>query len=178
MIRHTIALLLLAGVALAQPIRPTLFEIPGHGRLRVVIPLEWTATAKVNAQPSAAIVHVFPLRGAAFDGQMTTVWLDQANRARMTPDTIKANVRKSAETLLKNSQNQSVIMKELRGEDIAGHYYTLGDSNPGQGEFKYITQGTYLAGELLVAFRFQHRAADSSDLAQFLEMLAGSRQVS
>jgi hypothetical protein len=95
----------------------------------------------------------------------------------MTPDVVKGNVRRSGETLLKEAENKSLIIDDLKGEDVAGYYFTLADSNPKPGEFRYVTQGTFVTGELMTAFTFLHRLPDPEDLQLVLNMLGGSRQV-
>ena len=160
-----------------QPITPHLFEVPDHGRLRMVVPPEWKVVSTARKTPPVASVHMGPSIGDGFDLQMTTIWLDAARRAKMTPDVVKDNVRRSGETLLKEAENKSVIIDDLKGEDVAGYYFTLADSNPKPGEFRYVTQGTFVTGELMTAFTFLHRLPDTEDLALFLRMLAGTRQV-
>src|SRR5215831_3703936 len=160
-----------------QPIAPHLFDVPEHGRLRMVVPPLWKVVSKAMKTPPAATVHMQPSIGDAFDLQLTTIWLDPARKAKMTPDVVKANVRRSGETLLKDAENKSLIIDDLKGEDIAGYYFTLADSNPKPGEFRYVTQGTFVTGDLMTAFTFLHRLPDPEDLEQVLRMLGGARQV-
>ena len=169
-----LCLLLVFGL---QPIAPRLFDVPDHGRLRMVVPPLWKVVSKALKAPPAAVIHIQPSIGDAFDLQMTTIWLDAGMKAKMTPDVVKGNVRRSGETLLKDAENKSLIIDDLKGEDVAGYYFTLADSNPKPGEFRYVTQGTFVTGELMTAFTFLHRLPDPEDLQLFLRMLAGARQV-
>jgi len=98
-------------------------------------------------------------------------------RLKMTPEVIQGNVRRAGENMLKEAENKSVTIEDLKGEDVAGYYFTLADSNPKPGEFRYVTQGTFVTGELMTAFTFLHRLPDPENLAIVLRMLAGARQV-
>lgn len=160
-----------------QPIAPHLFDVPDHGRLRMVVPPLWKVVSKAMKTPPAASVHMTPSIGSAFDLQMTTIWLDATMRAKTTPDAVKGNVRRSGENMLKDAENKSLIIDDLKGEDVSGYYYTLADSNPKPGEFRYVTQGTFVTGELMTAFTFLHHLPDAEDLALLLHMLADARQV-
>jgi hypothetical protein len=168
----------LASTALGlQPIPPRLFDVPGHGRLRTVIPLEWRAASKPLAEPSSVSVRITPFTGDAFEIRITAVWLNAAARNRMTPEAIRANVKRSAEALLIRSDNKSVIIEDLQGEQAAGHYFTLADSDPAPGEYQYITQGSFLAGELMTAFTIFHREPGTREVGQALKMLSGATHV-
>jgi len=160
-----------------QPIPPRLFEIPDHGRLRMAIPLEWKAASQESKEVHAVTVRIQPNRGDAFDTKLTTIWLDAAALARMTPDTIKSNVKRSGDGLLAQATDKSLIIEELKGGDVSGFYYTLGDSDPKPGEYRYITQGSFLTGNLLAAFTIMHHQPNTEDVTRVLRMLAGSRHV-
>jgi hypothetical protein len=162
---------------LLQPIPPHLFQVPGHGRFRMIIPFEWRVSSKSTDSPAAAAVHVVPSTGDAFDIRLTTLWLDAPARTKMTSDTIRANVKRSAETLLVRSENKSVIMEDLQGEQVQGNYFTLADSNPAPGEYRYVTQGSFRTGDLLTAFTILHREPNTADLNRALQMLAGATHV-
>ena len=162
---------------LAQPIPPRLFEVPDHGRLRMIVPFEWKVSSRSSKQPPAVVVHIAPSTGDAFDIQLTSVWLDVERRQKMTPDAIRSNVRRSADTLLQKAEDKSVIMEDLKGEQVTGNYYTLADSDPKPGEYRYVTQGSFITEELLTAFTIQHRQPKPDELARSLRMLAGATHV-
>jgi hypothetical protein len=160
-----------------QPIPPQLFQIPGHGRLRMVIPLEWRVSARSNEQPAAATVHIVPEAGDAFDIRITAIWLDVATRDKTSPDAIRANVKRSAEALLTKSENKSVILEDLHGDQVSGNYFTLADSDPGPGEYRYVTQGSFRTEQLLAAFTILHREPNTADLKRALQILSAATHV-
>jgi hypothetical protein len=162
---------------LLQPIPPRLFQVPDHGRFRMIIPLEWRVSSKSTASPAAAVVHIVPSTGDAFDIRFTTLWLDASARNRTTADSIRSNVKRSADTLLVQSENKSVILEDLQGDQTHGNYFTLADSNPAPGEYRYVTQGSFLTGELLTAFTILHREPNTADLNRALRMLAAATHV-
>lgn len=143
----------------------------------MVIPLEWRVSSKSTNPPAAAVVHIVPSTGDAFDIRLTTLWLDTPARNKTTPDAIRSNVKRSADALLVQSDNKSVILEDLQGDQAHGNYFTLADSNPKPGEYRYVTQGSFLTGELLTAFTILHREPNTADLNRALRMLAGATHV-
>jgi hypothetical protein len=57
---------------------------------------------------------------------------------------------------------------------VQGYYYSLTDRAPGPGEYKYVTQGTLLTGELMVVFTFLHRDLAMPEKSMVLAMLANA----
>jgi len=176
--RSFTAVCLLTGVLFAQsPTTVKEYAIPGHGTLRLAMPEGWQVSSSPVQQPASTVLHIVPRSGDGFDVQLTAVWLDAAAVARMTAQSIKANVQRSADGLLPQAVEKTVAMQELRGEQNLGSYYSITDRNPAPGEYKYLTQGSFLTGELLTAFTILSRMPAAPEVGQALRMFGDAKYV-
>lgn len=164
-----VAVCLLAGALFAQqsPVAQE-YSFKGHGSLRLTIPDGWRVSSKSLKRPIALVLHLRPTSGDAFDVQLTSTWLDPAALAKTTPESMRANVQRSADGLLPQAVEKEVTIQELRGAQTVGYYYALADRNPAPGEYKYLTQGSFLTGQLLTAFTILSRAPGAPQVDQAL----------
>jgi hypothetical protein len=85
---------------------------------------------------------------------------------------LKASVGQSTAEPLRQAVEKAVTIQELRGKQTVGYYYSLTDRAPPPGEYKYITQGELLVGELLTTFTILHQDAMLPDKKLALAMFA------
>lgn len=174
--RSFIAVCLLTSALFAQgPTTVKEYTIPSHGILRLAIPDGWQVSSNSVQQPASAVLHITPKSGDSFDLQLTTVWLDATALAKTTAQSIKTNVQRSADELLQQAVEKVVAMQELRGAQSFGSYYALTDRNPAPGEYKYLTQGSFLTGELLSAFTVLSRVPAAPEVGQALRMFGDAK---
>ena len=152
----------------------TLFQIPGHGHLRLRVPDGWKAQSRALADPPSTALHFIPEQGDAFDVQITAVWLDSSKVRSETPDELRAEVRRTSDELLPHAVEKAATLHELHGPNGLGYYYALTDSQPGPGEFTYLTQGNFLTGEVLTVFTVLARTPVSRDVDQALRAITES----
>jgi len=164
---------LLAGEMLAQQSSSVqVYIVPNHGSLRLSIPVSWTVESRAMAEPATLFLHIAPPKGKAFDAQLTVVWLTPANQALTTPESIKANTERTGNGVLIQAVEKTLTLQELRGSQSIGTYYELTDRKPAQGQFKYITQGSFRTGELLSAVTILSSNPNSAEVRQLLKMFA------
>jgi len=174
--RSFTAVCLLTSVLFAQsPTTVKEYAIPGHGTLRLAIPEGWQVSSSPVQQPASAVLHIAPKTGDGFDVQLTAVWLDAAAVTKTTAQSITTNVRRSADELLPQAVEKTVATQELRGAQSLGSYYSLTDRNPAPGEYKYLTQGSFLTGELLSAFTILSRMPAAPEVGQALRMFGDAK---
>ena len=173
-----LAVCLLAGGMLAQQSSTAqVYLVPNHGSLRLSIPVSWTVESRAIADPASIFLHIAPAKGKDFDVQLTVVWMNPANLARTTPESIKANTERTGNGVLLGAVEKTLSLQELRGTQSVGTYYSLTDRKPAPGEFKGLTQGSFLTGELLSAFTILSDNPSSSDVRQLLKMLSEATHV-
>jgi len=169
---------LLAGEVLAlQSIPVRAYLVPNHGSLRLTMPESWSVESRAMADPATLFLHIVPPKGKAFDLQITAVWLNSANLERTTPESIKANTERTGNGVLLQAVEKTLTLQELHGSQTVGTYYTFADRKPGPGEFKYLTQGSFLTGEMLSAFTLLSDNPNSSECRQLLKMMSDAAYV-
>lgn len=171
------ALSVTTGAAAGRASEPKIFQIPGHGSLRLEVPDGWITDSLPLKDPASVTVHLMPGTGEAFDIRITAVWLDPRKLAKTTAESLKTDVLQAAKGLLGQSIEKTATLLEIRGPESAGHYYTLTDRKPGPGEFKYLTQGSFLTGQILSAFTILHRAAAPPEVSEALRTFATATHV-
>jgi hypothetical protein len=160
--------------ALAQP--ATSFEVPGHGSIVLRLPRGAKPQSRVVPNPAAVYIRFAP-ENAEYDVQITTVWLDPAKLA-----TARAQLRENVQAMSTDVAAQSVeggaTLVALQGDSSAGHFYTLTDKAPAAGEFKYLTQGVFITGELMSNFTLLERTKPVPERASILDMFRGAAHAS
>lgn len=157
----------------AQETRRT-FPVPGHGALQLSVPKDWRVHSQTMKDPAALMLRFRPGTGEAFYVQVTALWLDAAKLAKKTPEQLRADVASSAKEPLRQAVEKEARIDELRGAKVLGYHYSLTDRAPKPGEFKYMTQGIFLAGELLTVFTILYQDPAGADRGKVLDMFAGA----
>jgi len=170
----------LVSTALAQPAETRSFSVPGHGSLMLDVPKGWRVAERPTGEPPSIYVRFDPPSGDAFVLQITAVWLDAEKRAKQTPEAMKAREQEQADGMLAQAEEKQAKVVELRGRQAHGYHYSLADrtsANKGD-DYKYLTQGTLLTGELVTIFTLLQREPVARDKARVLQMLADARHSS
>jgi hypothetical protein len=154
------------------------YSVPGHGSLQLEVPRDWRVASQSLKDPASVALHLRPASGDAFDVQVTTLWLDRAKSARKTPEQLKAEVQNGTAKLLKRAVEKEVRIEELRGAEVIGYYYSLTDRVPAPGEYKYMTQGMFVTGELLTIFTILYHGPRVPEREKVLRMFANATHTS
>ena len=167
-----LVLLLLAGLALAQ--EPRRFGVPGHGNLVLNVPAGWRVIDSSVAQPPSAIIRMRPPEGDRFYLQVTAIRLDPAKIAEITPEVIRERMRNVAKKVFTSAVESDVQLVDLRGNQAYGSHFSVTDakSKNTAGDYKYVTQGFIVSGELITNFTFLHREQPEPDRERVLQMFA------
>jgi hypothetical protein len=161
----------LANSLCAQSVaRPRDLQIQGHGSLRLAVPEDWQIGMKTLKEPASVMLHLVPKTGNSFDIQLTAVWLDAEQLAKVNSESIKENMQRAAAKLLPRSVEKVANVRSFRGRETVGHYYALTDRDPAPGEFKYLTQGTFLAGEALSMFTILYSTPTAPEVDQTIRI--------
>jgi hypothetical protein len=172
-LRVVLAVLLVALRARAQAASPPReYRVPEHGRLALRVPDGWKDTSKAVERPPSVLLRFRPAAGDACYVQVIAVWLDPARLAKITPGSLKANVELTAADPLRGAVEKVATIAEFRGAQALGYSYTLTDRAPPPGEYKFVTQGELLVGDLLTTFTILYRDGGLPDKTLALAMLA------
>ena len=153
------------------------YVVPNHGKLSLAVAGELKDFSKPLSEPASVLLRFGPKSGDAFYVQVTSVWLDATKLGKTTPESLKASVASSAEEPLRQAVEKEAVLKELSGPETRGFYYSLTDRAPGPGEYKYLSQGTFLTGELMTVFTILHREPACPEKDTVLQMFAQAKYV-
>src|SRR5437868_6173819 len=65
---------------------------------------------------------------------------------------VKQMVEQAAQDAKAQSVEKTLTIKELRGGENVGYYFSATDRAPKADEYKYLTQGMFGLGEVLISF--------------------------
>lgn len=140
------------------------------------VPKGWRVDARPLQVPPSVALRFRPASGDAFSIQVTSVWLDPSRRPDVTPDSIKQQVRASAEASLPKAVEKKVTLVKLRGKRVVGYYFSLTERgrSAGPGNYKYMTQGSFLIGPMLTVFTVLRRNPRGAENEQALRVFANA----
>lgn len=169
-----IALCVLPALAAQDEATVRQYSVPGHGSLQLNVPKAWRVATKSLDDPASVLLRLGPGAGNAFHVQVTSLWLDAGKLAAKTPEQLRQDVERSGEKPLQQAVEKRLVVEELRGDQALGYYYSLTDRAPKAGEYKYLTQGIFVTGELLTIFTLLYHDANLAEKAQVLRMFASA----
>ncbi len=87
-------------------------------------------------------------------------------------DNLQNKIKNDGSELLKNSEEKKLTLITMKkDEERVGFYYTLTDKNPKSGDYKYLTQGSYLIDNGLIYFTFLNNDKESNEFQNILSIL-------
>jgi hypothetical protein len=166
--------------AAAQPaLQERQYLVPGHGNLVLNVPTAWRTLDRSLAEPPSVILRMSPAAGDAFYLQITSFRVAPPKLAEITPQYLQQRVQENAKGLLPKAVEPEAKLLELKGNGAVGYYFSLTDktSRNTPGDYKYVIQGTVLAGEMLTIFTFLHRDPDLQERDWVVRMFADAAYV-
>jgi hypothetical protein len=128
------------------------FPLPDYGAVLMTVPPTWIDQVRQPPDRLPPTIVFHPELGNAFRIMVTPIW--PANKDVPVPSDgeIRSNVERSAESVRGQAVESSIPVRELKRIGVQGYYFSATDKNPKPGEFKYMTQGTVVTGDLVVTF--------------------------
>jgi hypothetical protein len=177
MLARKIVLVLLAmalsGGACAAELR---IPLASGGAIVFQAPDDWKWSQVENSK--IRTIELVPVKGDAFSVQVTPMVKNDGTVAGNKLDGIRLFVQKEADDLKAQAKVAQVELQELHSATVQGYYYSLTDQTDPlpPGEFKYLTQGSFVVGGIPVVFTILGRGDRDSISAPALEMLKGARK--
>jgi hypothetical protein len=123
-----------AGAVLAESGAPRTYVLSSNQAVRLSVPQGWTDTVTNSLVKPVVTVRFSAAKGAEFAVLMTFGPPEGTN-------TLRADVERAARKLTGASEQGRADIKNLKGKQTEGYYFSLTDKAPKQGEWKYLTQG-------------------------------------
>jgi len=132
------------------PMNERRYPLGDYGFFRVEIPLSWKDELQQPPKRLPPTISLSPKAGNPFQILITPVW--GAKKEVLKDEAIKGFVQDSAERVKPQSVEKTLQLAEIRGTSGNGYYFFSTDKAPKPGEYKYLTQGALIVGELIVTF--------------------------
>ncbi len=154
-----------------------LYPLPGHGKLRLEVPISWIHKIK---QPPNRLPPTIEFKNKIKDSftiLITTIWPANETIPPPSDKSIQQQVKKAAEAVGNQSVEKTLPIKEIKGTSGFGYYYFATDPSPKPGEYKYMTQGIIRIGELSVPFTILTNDENENIINDALEMLKSAKHL-
>jgi hypothetical protein len=147
------------------------FALPDNSKLELAIPAGWQDELKEKS------IALSPREGAPFQVVLTPVARQKAGGSADTAIQMRHNVQQAADKVKPSALEQYLAVEELKGASGPGYYFSATDREPKPGEFKYLTQGMLLVGDVVVSFSILTNGAQEKVKDQALAMLKSASHI-
>jgi len=139
--------LLLLGVAQAKD-----YPVPDKSTLQLGLPASWKDEVREGERGFPPTIVFTPRQGAPFQVLVTPISRPRPDVPVPTGEQIRDSVQRVGDQMKTQTVEKELPVIELKGAGGPGYYFSATDKAPAPGEFKYLTQGMLLVGELAVTF--------------------------
>ena len=159
------------------------FALPDNSKLELTIPPGWkdelkaNQAAKGNKGPATSTVALTPREGAPFQVSVTPVARQKPGASVDTAIKMRHSVQQGADKVKPSATEQYLPVEPLTGAPGPGYYFSATDREPKPSEFKYLTQGMLLVGDVVVGFSILTNDAQEKVREQALAMLKSASHV-
>jgi hypothetical protein len=168
-----VLLLVAAGIAAAaDPARS--YSLADRGALELDVPAAWQDMVE-RTQGLPPVIRFSAREGAQFEVLLTPSWALTPDRKMPGKEELRAGVQRGADSAARRSVERLIEVKELKGKQGDGYYFSATDRKPKRNEYKYLTQGVTAVGDLRVAFTILTNDGQELVVKDALAMLAGAR---
>jgi hypothetical protein len=126
------------------------YPLGDYGSFWIEIPSSWKDELRQPSKQLPPTIFLSPPAGNAFLILMTPV--GGAKQEDLKDEAIRGIVQKSLDRVKPQAVEKTLKLVELQGPSGKGYYFFATDKAPKPGEYKYMTQGVIVVGELIVSF--------------------------
>ena len=173
------ALLFLATVtgAIAADGEKKAFALPDNSKLELAIPAGWKDELKAGQGSSPPTVALTPRDGAPFEVTVVPIARQKPGASADTAIRMRHNVQQSADKVKPSATEQYLPVEQLAGAPGPGYYFSATDREPKPNEFKHLTQGMLLVGDVVVGFSVLTNDGQEKVREQALAMLKSASHI-
>jgi len=157
------------------------YELPGHGTLALMVPVGWKESVSRPPGELPPTIGFEPPTGAEFQIAVTPIWGPPGMPAeRFTPEDARSLAETQGRKILEQSVETDLALKEIKGPHAIGYIVALTDKTmvsraPAEGEYRCVTQGVVLTGDLLVVVTVLTQEHGNEAVRAALEMIRTAR---
>lgn len=172
--KFLLVLTLACGPALAAGDGARSYSLGDRGSLELDPPATWDDMVE-RTQGLPPTIRFSAPEGAQFEVLLTPTWALAPGAKMPGKEEIRAGVQRGADSAARQSVERLIAVKELKGKQGDGYYFSATDRRPKRNEYKYLTQGVTAVGDLRVAFTILTNDGQEQVVKDALAMVAGAR---
>ena len=159
------------------------FALPDNSKLELTIPPGWkdelkaSQAAKGSQGAAPTTVALTPRDGAPFEVAVTPIARQKPGASTDTAIRMRVSVQQGADKVKPGAIEQFLPVEQLTGAPGPGYYFSATDREPKPNEFKHLTQGMLLVGDVVVAFSILTNDAQEKVRDQALAMLKSAAHI-
>jgi hypothetical protein len=150
------------------------FPIPGHGVLGLKIPKTWSDRFSQPEGDLPPTLHLGPDKGREFDALVTVLWSSKSDVDFNTEEAVTSQVEAARDQAIASAIQEAIPIRNLRGEQLVGKYFSATDRAPTADGFRYLTQGVAALSDLLLMFTILSNDENGTTVESVLEVLKGA----
>jgi hypothetical protein len=139
------------------------------------VPSSWQESISRRPGDLPPTIEYAPAGGNGFSVQIAPIWSSTGDRNFNRLEVIHPVIESIGRQQLEQAVETEIVLKEVRGPEVAGDTFTVTDRAPKDGEWKYLTEGAAGIGDLLPGGTILTNSLDFGELRQALIMIEGSR---
>ena len=147
------------------------FELPDKSKLELAIPAGW------KDEPKEKAIALSPREGAPFQVVVAPIARQKPGASADTAIKMRHSVQQGADKVKPTATEQYLPVEQLTGAPGPGYYFSATDREPKPGEFKHLTQGMLLVGDVVVGFSILTNDAQGKVRDQALAMLKSASHI-
>ena len=177
-IKTTLFVVLLGCMALAAHADSGVrrYDLPDHGALALKVPDGWVDNVSQPPDRLPPTISLKQGRGPAFDVLITPVWSFDPNKP-VSSSLIQQVARSAADKALTQSVERKIELKPIKGASGTGYYFSATDRAPPPGDYKYMTQGGVMVGEIMMTFTILTNDGQEAIVKQAMAMMTSAQHI-
>jgi hypothetical protein len=160
------------------PATPRVLSWGGGRQIVLLLPPSWDAEAERGPKGTLGI-EIKPRSGRVFSYVIDAIPLSEAERLRMNGDGLRLLVENDADRMRPHARENHIRLERFLGDAGQGYLYSITDSRASlpSGEYRYMTAGAYLVGDLLMMPSLVHNDASGAVRDQAIKVLGSIRPI-
>jgi hypothetical protein len=140
------------------------------------VPTSWRGDIHKPQENLPPTIIFGPTKGNDFQVLITVLWDNVGEPDFNSPEKVRALVEIDGKKILPKAVETKIVLREIRGPNNTGYFFSLTDKAPNPGEYRYMTRGAIGVGNLLLNTTILHRFKESESVKEALSMLREARQ--
>jgi len=153
------------------------YPLPDHGLFQMKVPMSWKDELRQPPDRLPPTIVLRPASGDQFQVLITPIWLARKDVPLPSGEAIRQQVQRGVESAKSQAVEETLKVMELQGSSGSGYYFSATDKAPKPGEYKFMTQGILLVGELIVTFTILTNDSQRNVVNDALTMLKSAIHV-